>query len=239
MLGLIGVLLSSNLTQVFHQDSILQVYGPPGIYNFITTNLALTHSTLRMSVEVFELVGGQHRVNSKRQAMLGNFPHFRHNNVLRKTIHCGEDGTWTIKPFDVVTRDSNPRENLKISAAEVHHVPGVQTFGFVVEEHEMNLKFDPERAQELDLKPGNKYTELLNGFPVMNDAGTSEVQPEDVLVDNPFRARKFALLGDTCGVPKPMAGLCENADVLVHEATLAEVDRWVSKLCVLSIYPAL
>lgn len=164
--------------------------------------------------------------------MTTSYPHFQHENVVRKTINCGEDGVWKIKEFEPISRDLNPRKlvDLKISAAEVHHVPNVQTFGYVLEEKKPTPKIDPMRAIKLGLKPGRKYNELKLGYPVMNDDGTREVKPEEVLYDNSFRARKIALLGDSCGVPTPMARLCRDADVLVHEATLAEKDRSVSPL---------
>lgn len=167
-------------------------------------------------------------VHWNRKGMLGNFPQFQYNNILRKTIPCGEDGTWTIKEFDEITKDYPPgKSNIKISAAQLHHVPNVPTFGYVVEEQKPPLKLDLKRAMELDLLPSPKYNQLKNGFPVMNDLGTREVHPDEVLFDHGFKSRKVAILGDLCGIPTPMARLCRDADVVVHEATLQESDQWV------------
>ena len=182
-----------------------------------------------MAIEVYELVGGDSRTPWQRRGMMGEFPQFRHNKVFRRTIKCGNDGVWTIKEFEKVTKETDFRRNdFRISAAEIRHVPNVQTFGFVVEEKTPAPKLDPQRAKDAGVGPSEKYSELKLGFPVMNDEGTREVQPHEVLVDNPYKGRKLALLGDTCGVPPLMARLCRGADVLVHEATLLEEDREVS-----------
>ena len=180
-----------------------------------------------MIIEVYELVGGTSKSAWKRKAMMGDFPQFRHPNILRRTIPCGKDGTWTIQAFDTVTRESDVRKvenDVQITAGEVMHVPDVQTFGFVVEERGPLRRLDVERANAAGVKEAKKYTQLKLGFPVMKDDGTGEVQSHEVTFQNPFKGRKLALLGDSCGVPPPMARLCRGADVLVHESTLFEKD---------------
>mmetsp|Transcript_26926 Transcript_26926/g.56052 ORF Transcript_26926/g.56052 Transcript_26926/m.56052 type:complete len:154 (+) Transcript_26926:1341-1802(+) len=61
------------------------------------------------------------------------------------------------------------------------------------------------------------------GESVPTDDGTGVVKPEQVLLEE-LRARKLAVLSDHRRVPPPMAGLCRNADLLVHEATLTKED---------------
>ena len=232
VLGLPGLILGINLAHPHGEEEVvLKVYGPPGLFNFITTNLSLTYSKLGIKVEVYELVGGQTRVHWRQRGMLGSFPQFRHENVIRNTIMCNDEGVWTIKEFDEVTRETNTRlwTNFRIQAAEIHHVPNCQTFGFVVEEDAPPERLDVKLAKKLGVGEPHKYRELKNGFTVRTDDGTKEVHPEQVLVGTPFKSRKLAVLGDTCGVPFPMGKLAHNADVLVHEATLMETDRAVSR----------
>lgn len=229
-LGLPGLLLGTNLANLLATGTVVRVYGPPGLYNFIVANLCLTYSTLRIQVEVYELTGGQCRTHWKQRGMLGNFAQFRHENVIRKTIHCDSDGVWDIMDFDEITRDYDSRRhtNLRVRAAEVYHVPNVQTFGYVVEEQKPLPRINSQRTKELGLLDHKKINELKNGFPAMNDDGTREVQPEEVCYESEKKGRKIAILGDTCGVPAPMARLCKGADILVHEATLDEEDRPLS-----------
>ena len=182
-------------------------------------------------IEVYELTGGTSKSAWTRKGMMGDFPQFRHPSILRRTIPCGNDGTWTIKSFDTLTPESDIRKienDFQITAGEIHHVPDVQTFGFIVEERRPPRKLDIERANAAGVKEGKKFALLKHGFPVMKDDGTGEVQPDEVTFRNPFKGRKLALLGDAYGVPPPMARLCRGADVLVHEATLFEKDESVS-----------
>lgn len=229
-LGLPGLLLGSNLANLFDEGKVLKVYGPPGLYNFIVTNLCLTYSTLRLKVEVYELIGGQCRTHWKQRGMLGNFAQFRHENVVRKTIHCNDDGVWDIMDYNEITRDYDNRShvNLRVRAAEIYHVPNVQTFGFVVEHQKPRPRVNVKRCHELGLTCHERVNELKNGFVAMNDDGSREVQPEEVTYEHNHKGRKLAILGDTCGVPAPMARLCKDADMLVHEATLDEEDRPLS-----------
>ena len=166
------------------------------------------------------------------RGLFGSLPQFQNNDIVRNVIPCGEDGIWMIKNFDEISKDSKMRNrsNIRISAAELNHVPFVPTFGYAVEDHKPPLKIDPDRAEELGIKPSKKFDELKNGFAVMSDDATREVQPEEVLFDHGFKARKAVILGDLCTVPPPMLRLCRDADVVVHEATLSETDDWVSRL---------
>ena len=224
ILGLPGLLLSSSVANLFEPDSTLKVYGPPGLYNFLTTTLVLCHCKLKTTVEVYELMGGSLVRQQPQHPKGALFPQFRHPNIIRKTIPCGEDGVWTIKAFDSVMSSKDPRylEDYEIKASELHHVPNVQTVGYVVKEQEPQKRIDVWKCEKLGLMPSMKFSELKNGVAVQNDDGTREIQPHEVLIDNPHKARKVAVLGDTCGVPFAMAQLCKDADVLIHEATLRE-----------------
>jgi ribonuclease BN (tRNA processing enzyme) len=184
-----------------------------------------------MTVEVYELVGGQCRVHWKQRGIMGNFPQFHHDNIVRKAIRCDQHGVWRIKSFHEIsrgTRFDTVKNDFAVSAAELYHVPNVPTFGYVIDERPPAPKIDVARAKSLGLEPSGKYMELKNGFPVMNDDGTRQIKPDEVTVEAPFKARRLAILGDNCGCTAPMAKLCENADVVVHEATLREENHAVS-----------
>jgi hypothetical protein len=112
---------------------------------------------------------------------------------------------------------------------EVDHLPGIATFGFVVEEEEAARNIDPDRAKELGvLHKGKKYHLLKHGFSVLTEDGSREVRPEEVYKARSKRARKVAIVGDNRGWTPQMIDLAKNADVLIHEATLTEEDLSVS-----------
>jgi len=112
---------------------------------------------------------------------------------------------------------------LFIKAAELDRLGGIQTFGYTVEEQTPPRNIDAKKATELGVNPSDKYNLLKMGESVPTDDGTGVVKPEQVLLEE-LRARKLAVLSDHRRVPPPMAGLCRNADLLVHDATLRMED---------------
>jgi len=94
---------------------------------------------------------------------------------------------------------------------------GIGACGYVFEEHERPGKFDRRKAEELGLKPGPLYKTLQNGESVL--IGDHLVTPEHVI--GPKRpGRKIVYTGDT-RPSDTVVQAAENADLLIHEATLA------------------
>jgi len=149
------------------------------------------------------------------------YPEFNNRFLVRKRIPRGEDGIWIIPTAADSPGSSRPKSYI-ISAAEVRHVRGVQTFGFTVQEPDPPKTIDPVKATKLGIKPGPKYRELKNGNAVMSDDGTTEIQPESVVCGTTSKARKLALIGDNCGLSPAMMHLASDCDVLIHEATISE-----------------
>ena len=112
---------------------------------------------------------------------------------------------------------------LHIKAAELDHLAGVQTFGYTVEEQKPPGTIDVDKAKALGIRPSKKYGLLKCGISVATDDGTGEVHPDQVITKS-FQPRKVAILSDHRFVSEGMARLCQNADVLVHEATLRKSD---------------
>lgn len=94
---------------------------------------------------------------------------------------------------------------------------GTNSFGYIFKEHERPGKFNRKKAEELGLKPGPLYKTLQNGESV--PIGGQVIAPEQVI--GPIRpGRKIVYTGDT----RPsdhVVRAAENADLLIHEATLA------------------
>lgn len=230
VLGLPGLLLMAQLAGRDRGTSnVIEIYGPPGIYNYIATTLTLTRSGMSaVHIVVHELVGGDADNDLRKRLQQpniihGHFPHLFHNKVLeRKSIERNDDGTWTIQtattPSEFFDVDRGGNRPMNISAAEVTHLNSVQTFGYVVSEPEPTQKIDANKATELGVAPGKKFRKLKNGFSVWSDDGLREVKPEQVLVGANRKVRKIAVIGDNRGLPPAMAELCQNADVMVHEA---------------------
>jgi ribonuclease Z len=203
----------------------IQIYGPVGLANFIATSLGMTYSKLNhVHVEVFELFPR----NQPPPPPNARFSYYRYPTITRTIIPQNDDGTWTIATVYEVTDPEQAEEcwgasipGYYIYAAEVGHIHRLQCFGFVVREPITQPRnIDADRALAAGIQAGKKYQHLKFGFPVVSDDGSRLIQPEEVLLEGiPRKQRSFALLGDCCAVPEPMAKLLQNVDVLVHEAT--------------------
>ena len=241
---------------------VVQIYGPPGLYNYIASSIVLSCTVLHsIRIEVYELVGGRvkrmhgtgdsvlkvlnrhHKRNNsnKRQDFFRNpfvdkYPELEDfGGMLYRGTVRPTNGVWTISDFftpeekkeKVLEHSRASPRSLRIRAAEVDHLSGVATFGYVVEEDEHPRNIDAQKAKSLNVSPGeNKKYELLKyGFSVLADDGTTEVQPSQVVIDSIRKSpRKIAIVGDNRGWTAEMTDIAQDSDVLVHEATLVEED---------------
>jgi ribonuclease BN (tRNA processing enzyme) len=186
-----------------------------------------------------------------RNVFLSHYPEVESPYITRKYLQKNSDNIWVIDEPEPITEKSlevfmmstlssetttthgfnrlpndvnlGTGRRLHIKAAEIDHLYGVQTFGYMVEEQPPPGNIDQEKAKACGIKPGKKYGLLKCGLAVSNDDGTRIVQPEEVLIET-FRPRKVAILSDHRLVFREMAQLCRNADLLVHEATLSKED---------------
>jgi ribonuclease Z len=122
--------------------------------------------------------------------------------------------------FDVDFIEVSPGDVIDLGSffVEVFTVDhGTNSFGYVFEERERPGKFNREKAEQLGLKPGPLYTNLQNGESV--SIGGRVIAPEQVI--GPMRpGRKIVYSGDTRPSDEVIRA-AKNADLLIHEATLA------------------
>ncbi|AEH35880.1 ribonuclease Z [Halopiger xanaduensis] len=94
-----------------------------------------------------------------------------------------------------------------------------RSVGYALVEDDRKGRFDRERAEELGVPVGPKFSQLHEGTPVELEDGTV-VEPEQVVGD-PRPGRTIVYTGDT----RPTAATLEVADepdLLIHDATFAE-----------------
>lgn len=246
--GLPGFLLG---LQQAHQlqgrsDRVVQIYGPPGLYNYIAANVILSCTAFHsIQIEVIELVGGRvrraHGAKDIRNPFEFNYPEFNYGKLIRRKLPCGHDGIWRIEDVpskmtreDILTAKSSrssmagEKTRFRVQAAEVDHLSGVATFGYSIEEEDPPRNIDADKARELGVSPaGRKFNLLKAGFSVYTDDGSRQVQPVEVLTAQRKRARKVTVVGDNRAWTAAMKSLARNSDILVHEATLIEkVPDW-------------
>jgi ribonuclease Z len=92
------------------------------------------------------------------------------------------------------------------------------SMGYALVEDDRRGRFDRERAEELGVPVGPKFSELHAGNAVELDDGRT-IRPEQVVGDS-RPGRRFVYTGDTRPTDDVVAA-AEDADLLVHDATFA------------------
>jgi ribonuclease Z len=117
-----------------------------------------------------------------------------------------------VTPGEVALRG----ESYEIRAFETQH--RTRSVGYALVEDDRKGRFDRERAEELGVPVGPKFSRLHEGEAVELDDGR-RVEPEQVVGD-PRPGRRVVYTGDTRPTGATAAA-AEDADLLVHDATFA------------------
>jgi ribonuclease Z len=104
-----------------------------------------------------------------------------------------------------------------VQAASANHV--VPALAYAVIEKPRPGRFNKEKAKKLGVPEGPLWSRLQHGESVRSSNGKI-VKPEDILGE-PRLGRKIVYTGDT-RPSKALVKLAENADLLIHEATLGD-----------------
>nr|XP_054508504.1 zinc phosphodiesterase ELAC protein 1 [Agelaius phoeniceus] len=190
----------------------IDIYGPLGLRSFLWRSLELSHSEPLLPYSVHELVPTQD------QCPDGEFRDF---SGLDRGEALAQAPPGTVVHLDPETDSYLLLEDEELSVRAFRLFHRVPSFGFVMEEKPRPGKLQVHILQELGVPPGPLYGELKRGRAVELSSG-ARVRPQDVL-SLPVPGRKVCVLGDCSGPVGPGAlRLCGQADLLVHEATLAD-----------------
>lgn len=116
------------------------------------------------------------------------------------------------RPGSVVLR----KNEYEIRAFRTQH--RTRSVGYALVEDERKGRFDREKAEELGVPVGPKFSQLHNGESV--ELEDRVVDPEQV-VGPPRPGRRLVYTGDTRPT-NATAETAQNADLLIHDATFAE-----------------
>ena len=105
----------------------------------------------------------------------------------------------------------------QVQAARTDHL--IPNLAYALVEKPRPGRFSPEKAMALGLPEGPLWSELQQGKEVKTSTGKI-IKPEQV-VGSPRPGRKIAYSGDTRPTEN-LVKLAENADLLIHEATLSD-----------------
>ena len=168
---------------------------------------------------VFGLPGLVHTwdFNDREDPLTIHVPQGLGDNVADLVFSVGGDVGYPVQVSEVSPGETAlARDEYDVRAfATAHRTASV---GYALVEHDRRGRFDRERAEELGVPVGPKFSKLHDGEPVELDDGTV-VRPEQVVGD-PRPGRTFVYTGDT----RPhdaVVSAAAGADLLVHDATFA------------------
>ncbi|XP_034026388.1 zinc phosphodiesterase ELAC protein 1 isoform X2 [Thalassophryne amazonica] len=190
----------------------LDIYGPRGLRQFLRVALGLTGSQLLFPYAVHELEPTPDQSPEEGQLSLELtadcsplHPQERPGRTISLDPESDcyllfEDKCFVVRAFRLF-----------------HRIP---SFGFCVHECDRPGRLKTELLKELGLKPGPLYGRLKGGEMVTLENGRV-LLPSEVLEDS-IPGRKVCILGDCSSVlGEGPLWVCRGADILVHEATLA------------------
>ncbi|KZV98871.1 hypothetical protein EXIGLDRAFT_606383 [Exidia glandulosa HHB12029] len=196
----------------------LRIYGPAGLRAFVRNCLSITNTELVGKYEVIELLrDGEQYTPCNKEAL-------HMNEALGRDIIANADGTW---PSFETTSDG-----WTLSAGPlVTSFPGT-SMGFIFQEPHITIPPSKDYVallhcvSETLFPPGLRtHADLLRQL----GNGKSVTLAQGRFVLDPFPripGRKVVVLGTTSDA-SPCAELARNADILVHEATVAPiVETW-------------
>lgn len=118
-----------------------------------------------------------------------------------------------VGPGDVAYRT----EEYEVTAFSTDH--RTRSVGYALLEDDRKGRFDRERAEELGVPVGPKFSQLHEGIPVELEDGTV-IDPADVVGD-PRPGRSLVYTGDTRPT-KSTVDVADEPDLLIHDATFAD-----------------
>jgi len=168
---------------------------------------------------VFGLPGLVHTwdFNDREDPLTIHVPRGLGGDVEDLVFSVGGDVGYPVRVSEVSAGETVlARDDYEVRAFTTAH--RTASVGYALVEHERKGRFDRERAEELGVPVGPKFSRLHDGEPVELEDGTV-VRPDQVVGD-PRPGRKVVYTGDT----RPhdaVVSAAEGADLLVHDATFA------------------
>jgi len=156
--------------------------------------------------------------NDREDPLTIHVPRGVREEIEALVFAVGGDAGFPVRVSEVTAGETVlDRPEYEVRAFDTAH--RTTSVGYALVEDDRKGRFDRERAEELGVPVGPKFSKLHDGQPVELDDGTV-VRPEQV-VGEPRPGRKLVYTGDT----RPhdaVAAAAADADLLIHDATFAD-----------------
>ncbi|WP_158058733.1 ribonuclease Z [Halorussus halophilus] len=138
---------------------------------------------------------------------------------IETLVHAaGNDPSFPIHIYEVAPGETAVRhDDYEVRTFDVSH--DTNAVGYALVEDDRKGRFDREKAEELGVPVGPKFSRLHEGQSVELDDGTT-IEPAQV-VGEARPGRTFAYTGDTRPTDTVVEAT-EDADLLVHDASFAD-----------------
>jgi ribonuclease Z len=158
--------------------------------------------------------------NGREDPLIVYTPRGTRRHVVDLIHATGEEPEYPVSIEEVDPGTTvREREDYEIRAvATEHHAPSV---GYALVETDRKGRFDRERAEELGVPPGPKFSRLHEGESVELSDGT--VVDSEQVVGPPRPGRTVVYTGDTRPADD-VERAAADADLLIHDATFADAE---------------
>ncbi|WP_254532076.1 ribonuclease Z [Natrinema gelatinilyticum] len=156
--------------------------------------------------------------NDREEPLSIYTPHGTRRHLESLVTALGNHPSFPVRINEVGRGDVAYRgEEYEVRAFETDH--DTRSVGYALVEDERKGRFDRERAEELGVPVGPKFSRLHEGNPVELDDGTV-VRPEQV-VGPPRPGRSIVYTGDTRPTEATI-DVVDDPDLVIHDATFAD-----------------
>ncbi|MGQ3412900.1 ribonuclease Z [Natrinema sp. LN54] len=156
--------------------------------------------------------------NDREEPLAIHTPHGTRQQLKSLVNALGNRPSFPVRISEVGGGDVAYRaEEYEVRAFETDH--DTRSVGYALVEDDRKGRFDRERAEELGVPVGPKFSKLHEGEPVELEDGTV-VDPEQVVGD-PRPGRSIVYTGDTRPAEATITA-ADEPDLLIHDATFAD-----------------
>ncbi|KAI0212269.1 Zinc phosphodiesterase ELAC protein 1 [Lamellibrachia satsuma] len=210
--GLPGLLCTISMNiNLENNHPTIHLYGPRGLRQFVRTSLRLSRSELCYNFAIHELVPVTEQLDERSKECQAD------EAATTEKMHPNEEAGNDIEPDSQHVWNICSEGSLTVQASWLKHK--VLCYGYVITECPLSGKLDVQALKAKGVQPGPLYAKIKSGESITTTDGEI-IRPVDVL-GPPQPGRKVVILGDTCDSHQ-IAALCQDADLLIHEATLED-----------------
>lgn len=156
--------------------------------------------------------------NDRSEPLSIHTPAGTRSDLIALITACGTQPNFPVHVSELEPGETAlERESYTIQAIETDHRS--RSVGYALVEADRRGRFDRDRAEELGVPVGPKFSRLHEGESVELEDGTV-VQPDQV-VGPPRPGRRLVITGDTRPT-EDVVSAAESADLLIHDAMFAQ-----------------